>query len=359
MNHTNSQTNERKLSASLLAIWGVPLLAWFFILCFVPDSRPLGAPQWAVGWVVKSTGSSEPAARLLATIILRGAGFSLLGILLSLCCTNWKLVWSLPAALILGPLLAILSQWVNHQYFPIYFQIQLSAIASITGVLVGLILRGKKVAIALLLVFTVGLFVWGTSTGISDDFYDAAHAIGSHLIEHADELPEGDEGFAKLMQMAFEFAEDNSHRTDAVFPNNAAILALGVIVGEEKVAEVAKRQIEFVDEDAIKAIRHRVTLRNRNDLARHFWVSAALTVLSDEERTMTVGIAKELMDSTPGGSGFSFADLTADRAGTLFTAAATRNQRSARRLHARVRQGAVIADFCPDMEGASRRIVPR
>ena len=41
------------------------------------------------------------------------------------------------------------------------------------------------------------------------------------------------------------------------------------------------------------------------------------TVLSDERRTMTVGLLKELADATPGGSGFSFGDLVADRAGSL------------------------------------------
>jgi hypothetical protein len=63
---------------------------------------------------------------------------------------------------------------------------------------------------------------------------------------------------------------------------------------------------------------------------------------------MTVGIAKEMMDSA-GGSGFSFVDLTADRAGTLFTVAATRNVESARAMQARIRNGAVIADFVPNL----------
>ena len=73
---------------------------------------------------------------------------------------------------------------------------------------------------------------------------------------------------------------------------------------------------------------------------------------------MTVGIAKELMDATPGGTGFSFVDLTADRAGNLFAVAATRNAESARAMQSRIRNGMGTADLCPDVrnlpEGISR-----
>ena len=66
---------------------------------------------------------------------------------------------------------------------------------------------------------------------------------------------------------------------------------------------------------------------------------------------MSVGIGKEMMDATPGGSGFSFVDLTADRAGTLFANVATNSAQSARHTQLRIRQGVIITDFCPDIEG--------
>ena len=73
---------------------------------------------------------------------------------------------------------------------------------------------------------------------------------------------------------------------------------------------------------------------------------------------MTVGISKELMDATPGGTGFSFVDLTADRAGALFADAATRNAESAQAMQSRIRNGVEVADICPDVrdlpEGLSR-----
>ncbi len=66
---------------------------------------------------------------------------------------------------------------------------------------------------------------------------------------------------------------------------------------------------------------------------------------------MKVGVVKELMDSTEGGSGFSFVDFMANRAGMLLAVAATKNEANARNLQARIGQGVVIADFFPGIEG--------
>lgn len=58
-----------------------------------------------------------------------------------------------------------------------------------------------------------------------------------------------------------------------------------------------------------------LTLRGREDLAQHFMVSAALAAWAGEPLASAVGVGKEV-DDARGGSGFSFADLAADRAGT-------------------------------------------
>jgi hypothetical protein len=59
------------------------------------------------------------------------------------------------------------------------------------------------------------------------------------------------------------------------------------------------------------------TLHGRHDLAQHFSVSAALTAVSGPAAAESAGVLKEVMDSR-GGSGFSFADLSADFAGIAF-----------------------------------------
>jgi uncharacterized protein YfiM (DUF2279 family) len=258
---------------------------------------------------------------------------------------------AVPLVLILTPILAVLCQRINYGYFPIFLQLQLGIISAMVGTFIGLALRRSWISGGVLVVLLAGLYFWGTKTTISDDLAKDASAIGEYLLANADDVPGGDAGFAKLLELAFLFAEDNSHGTDAIHPNKAAILALGVILGEDRVAKVAKRPIKInrlVEHDSLRS---RVTLQGRNDLARHFWVSAALVILTDENRSMTVGIGKEMMDATEGGSGFSFVDLTADRAGTLLAVAATKNGSNARSFQMRIAQGVVIADFFPDIDG--------
>ncbi|EXI74875.1 MAG TPA: hypothetical protein PK440_02365 [Candidatus Accumulibacter phosphatis] len=66
-----------------------------------------------------------------------------------------------------------------------------------------------------------------------------------------------------------------------------------------------------------RARRVRLVLHGRYDSAQHFAVSAALAAWAGEPAANAIGVDKELRDAR-GGSGFSFADLAADRAGTRF-----------------------------------------
>lgn len=66
-----------------------------------------------------------------------------------------------------------------------------------------------------------------------------------------------------------------------------------------------------------------LTLQGRHDLAQHFAISAALAAWAGEPLANTIGLDKEVNDAR-GGSGFSFADLAADRAGTRFGELAVR-----------------------------------
>ncbi len=59
------------------------------------------------------------------------------------------------------------------------------------------------------------------------------------------------------------------------------------------------------------------TLHGRHDLAQHFSVSAGLTAALGAPAAESAGLLKEMLDAR-GGSGFSFADLSADYAGIAF-----------------------------------------
>ena len=65
---------------------------------------------------------------------------------------------------------------------------------------------------------------------------------------------------------------------------------------------------------------------------RHFCVSAALAPLSSEIASDAAGLLKEELDAGRSGSGFSFSDLLADRAGTVLAVAATKDERTALRV---------------------------
>lgn len=176
------------------------------------------------------------------------------------------------------------------------------------------------------------------------------------MLDAAADVPDGDEGFLRLLEIAFAYAADNSHGTDAVLPNRAAILALGKILGDDNVARVGGRDLDLGPPEARVALRRRILLGGRGDLSQHFWVSAVLAVLSDESRSLAVGLSKEEMDSTPGGSGFSFVDMAANSAGIRMAAAATRNARAAHTMQSRIRQGVEVSDLLPPLRDLPERI---
>ena len=64
-------------------------------------------------------------------------------------------------------------------------------------------------------------------------------------------------------------------------------------------------------------------LAGRTDLANHWALSAALAVSLGADVGRAMGEWKELSDSRPGGTGFSFVDLAADRAGLALARRAT------------------------------------
>ena len=334
-----------------LLMGGVVLIAWFVAISTLPDPRPLSAPDAAVRGLRSLIDLSEPVARAVTTIALRGIGFALLGVFLAFIAARWRSRWAVLLVLLIAPVMAICSQWINYRYFPISPQIQLSVTASTLGVLLGLALRRNVYALLAILVIASGLYVWGTATAVSTELETATRATGLHLMAIANEIPIGDEGFVTLVQAAFAYAEDNSHGTDPVFTNRAAVLALGVLLGEERLATMAKRDVHLDRVDEFAALRNRITLRGRRDLARHFWVSAGLVILTDANRSFTVGIGKEMMDATPGGSGFSFVDMMANRAGIEFASSATRNRSSAREIQLRLQGELTSADFLPDHTG--------
>lgn len=167
-----------------------------------------------------------------------------------------------------------------------------------------------------------------------------------HLVHSAEALPDEDR-LAGFLETAFRLAEARSRVGDPVLENRAAVLALAILLGHWRVETLVG---PVTDHDLRASARQhvgRVALRGRRDWCQHFFVSAAVAILSNESVSDEVGLLKEELDAGKGGSGFSFSDLLADRAGTLFALAATRDEPSAQRVQARLAAGAAIDEIFP------------
>ncbi len=92
----------------------------------------------------------------------------------------------------------------------------------------------------------------------------------------------------------------------------AAVLVLGVYLAEKNIASLIPEARAWPQLRPVAMM-----LAGRNDSAQHFAVSAMLAAWAGEPVADAIGLYKELADAGHG-SGFSFADLAADRAGTRF-----------------------------------------
>jgi hypothetical protein len=92
--------------------------------------------------------------------------------------------------------------------------------------------------------------------------------------------------------------------------------------------------------------RRTVTLAGREDLPQHFLVSAAIAAEAGSPLADAIGLHKEVDDSRRG-SGFSFIDIGANRAGTRFGELATESPRRALQMARTLAAGAAESDFMP------------
>jgi hypothetical protein len=137
------------------------------------------------------------------------------------------------------------------------------------------------------------------------------------------------------------FAEERSRAGgDAARENRAALLAL--------TSYVNGRGLHALVPDARrwpKLAPLRVELAGRDDTVKHFLVSAVLAMEGGSPLADVVGLYKEVKDAR-GGSGFSFNDLAADRAGTRFGQVLLRQPQ---RLQQALAAGFTEADLLPSI----------
>ena len=182
---------------------------------------------------------------------------------------------------------------------------------------------------------------------LSDDEKARLRVYHARLVDITQSLPNPSVSLTTLFQTLFALAEQRTgEKKDAISENRAVVLLLALYANKQPIGE-------FIENDAASPLPHApqrsVTLMGRKDLAQHFLTSAAIAATADSRVAETLGVFKELDDSQ-GGSGFSFADLAADRSGVQFAELVARNSQDARRAQQRLSQVRSEVAFMPRVD---------
>ena len=164
------------------------------------------------------------------------------------------------------------------------------------------------------------------------------------LASHSEKLPRG-ASITRLLQPMFKRARSRSRDGDPVAENRAAIIVLATFGLGRGLGTVMPESKDWPE-----PVNPRLTLRGRRDFTQHFLTSAGLVVLGGNRFSDAIGLAKEV-DDAGFGSGFSFPDIAADRAGTRFAEMALHSTEYARRLQQRVAAGLRDAQLMPSVKG--------
>ena len=181
----------------------------------------------------------------------------------------------------------------------------------------------------------------------SEDMLASARAQVDNLLSVVNRTSSTQPSFSTCLETVFSLARDRSVQSDPVTENRAGIFALGMLLGHPRVEEFLGPVLDEGDKTTARGALHRIPLRGRSDWTKHFCVSAAIALLSDEVVSDAAGLLKEELDAGIGGSGFSFSDLLADRAGTTFAGWATRDEAAARAMQDRIAGGFRVEEFFP------------
>lgn len=166
------------------------------------------------------------------------------------------------------------------------------------------------------------------------------------LAEKVASVPRGQPlGLAELLAFLLNEARSQPASADPITENRAVILVLAAYVNGRAIRDPADSATTVTPPR-----QHPVRLRGRRDLAQHFMTSAALAIQGNDALSTVLGWYKEMSDSN-GGSGFSFADMAANRAGIRFATLATASNVSARRVQEFAAPGWSEDDFMPAIDG--------
>ncbi len=173
----------------------------------------------------------------------------------------------------------------------------------------------------------------------------------SRLQEVAAKLRGGYVSLSRYVAPVFELALNRqaAGAGDARKENEAAILALAIYFGDDRIEKLlGDAQGKYFSGSRLGS--YNVTLKGRHDLVQHYLTSAGLQIAAGEGVANAIGEFKEIADALTGGSGFSFSDIAADRAGVTLAERAM-SAKTARRIQEVLAGASSEAVFFPDISG--------
>jgi len=180
---------------------------------------------------------------------------------------------------------------------------------------------------------------------LSDSSANPAQAVYQQKLAEivANHDPEWRLSLAELLQPMFQLALQRSTPDNAIEENRLVIFTVNDYVNKQQIPKL----LDVSGAAAAGNPQYSPFMYKRIDLAQHFIGSAALTASVNGQLAKVMGEQKELSDAD-GGSGFSFIDLAADKAGTRFGEIATSTPENAQRIQKAMSGIRSYSEFMPD-----------
>jgi hypothetical protein len=205
---------------------------------------PLLPPLGLTGWVQSLLGVSWQTAYLAAAIGLHIALYGSLGMVAACAVSPGKKQRQRWLQLLIVPVvvvgIAVLVRSLKLGHVPMLANAAVPMAACTLGVVLGLLLRqhGWRATLVATLVLAAGM-LWAYWPGVSSQLSRATAVQLRRIVDTAPQLPSGDERFGVLLQTVFAPMPSTSARPSAAEHNRAAILALGIALGHERLARYA------------------------------------------------------------------------------------------------------------------------
>jgi hypothetical protein len=298
------------------------------------------------------SGISWNLAYLATALILQSVFYGLLGALAGTALT--------PASTFRGRLfqigivpfaivgVAFFIRAIRAGHLPVWVNAVIPVVSCLIGVITGLALIQRQwKAILTITALVLGVALGGMLGRSSSTLTIDAKARLEELVSVGPDLPRDDALFGALLQTTF--APVPLSKGSMIEQNQSAIVAWGIALGDHRLARFVGLDPDSELVRRAAAFSQGATIRGREDWPRHYALSAALAILEHPWVSDASGLMKEQIDALAQGSGFSFGDLAADRAGVRFAEAATTSEASAKTMQLLLQGTFKLDEFFPEI----------